>query len=104
MKIVALNEVYQVALEMVCEEMKVMGAPVIRAVWDDCYNCFVALEGSHRISAAKILGITPIIDEVSYDDALTIDPSDLDENMNVSVSELIDRASERINDGLVFEF
>lgn len=50
------------------DEMLVKGAPVIRAVWMECYDCYVALEGCHRIRAAKELDLIPVIDELNYDD------------------------------------
>lgn|SRR5574344_749998 len=55
-------------LEEVKKEMLEKGAPVIRAVYVECYDCYVALEGCHRIRAAKELGLTPVIDELDYDD------------------------------------
>ena len=55
-------------LAQVMEEMKQLGAPKIHAVWMDCYGHWVALEGCHRIRAAKELGLTPEIIEVEYSD------------------------------------
>ena len=55
-------------LEAVKSEMITKGAPVIRAVYMECYDCYVALEGCHRIRAAKDLGLTPVITEIEYDD------------------------------------
>lgn len=55
-------------LEYVKSEMERIGAPVIKAVWMECYNHWAALEGCHRIRAAHALGITPIIEEVDYSD------------------------------------
>ena len=57
-------------LNDVKNEMMEMGAPVIRAVWMECYQMYAALEGCHRIRAAKELGLIPIIDEVEYSDEL----------------------------------
>jgi len=53
-------------LEEVKAEMAVMGAPVIKAVWLEHLDLFAALEGCHRIRAAKELGLNVIIDEVEY--------------------------------------
>ena len=50
--------------------MATLGAPVIKAVYMDCYDLYAALEGCHRIRAAKELGLTPIIEEVKYSDDL----------------------------------
>jgi hypothetical protein len=57
-------------LEEVKAEMANLGAPVIKAVWMECYGLYAALEGCHRIRAAKDLGLTPIIDEVEYSNEL----------------------------------
>lgn len=46
--------------------MRVRGAPTIRAVWMPVYGHWAALEGCHRIRAAKALGLTPEIEEVEY--------------------------------------
>ena len=67
MKIALVHEHYDEAhLEAVKNEMLVLGAPVIKAVWMECYNRFQALEGCHRIRAAKELRLTPVIEEVEY--------------------------------------
>ncbi len=42
-------------LEQVMSEMRRLGAPHIRAIRDD--ECWIALEGSHRIAAASALGL-----------------------------------------------
>ena len=55
-------------LAAVIEEMKILGAPTIKAVWMECYGHWAALEGCHRIRAAKALGLTPEIEEVEYSD------------------------------------
>ena len=57
-------------LEEVKTEMIKLGAPVIKAVWMECYGHYAALEGCHRIRAAKDLGLTPEIEEVEYSDEL----------------------------------
>ena len=57
-------------LEEVKAEMIKLGSPVIKAVWMECYNHYAALEGCHRIRAAKELGLTPVIEEVEYSDKL----------------------------------
>jgi hypothetical protein len=55
-------------LESVKNEMLTMGAPVIKAVWMDCYGHYAALEGCHRIRAAATLGLNPVIEEIEYND------------------------------------
>lgn len=58
-------------LAAVTAEMQTLGAPTIKAV--NCGEYFVALEGSHRIRAARALGLTPEIDEVEYSETMTTD-------------------------------
>jgi hypothetical protein len=57
-------------LAKVIKEMKTLGAPTIKAVWMEVYNHWAALEGCHRIRAAKALGLIPEIEEVDYSDDL----------------------------------
>jgi hypothetical protein len=44
-------------LEKVKAEMLQLGAPAIQVV--ECGDCYIALEGSHRLAAAHELGLTP---------------------------------------------
>lgn len=55
-------------LAEVIEQMRNLGAPRIKAVWMECYDMWAAIEGCHRIRAAKALGLTPVIDEIEYDE------------------------------------
>lgn len=57
------NRVSRTKLPSVIEEMKRIGAPTIRAYYDG--EAYQALEGSHRLAAAKELGLTPVIDEMT---------------------------------------
>jgi len=54
-------------LEEVIENMKKMGAPVIRGQFD-ANEIFNAFEGCHRVRAAKALGIEPILVEIETDE------------------------------------
>ncbi|MBA4274080.1 MAG: hypothetical protein C0436_00340 [Alphaproteobacteria bacterium] len=76
-------------------EMTVLGAPVIKAVWMECYNLYAALEGCHRIRAAKELGLVPIIDEVEYSDELFYG-----DDCEYAISEIADSA----NKSTIIEF
>jgi hypothetical protein len=88
MKIALVHNHYDEAhLAAVIEEMKTLGAPVIKAVWMECYDHWAALEGCHRIRAAAALGLTPEIDEVEYSDA----PCDVD---GMTVADVADRSRE----------
>ena len=46
-------------------EMTKRGAPVIRAIWSECYGMWLAIEGCHRIRAAQELGLKPVIKDIS---------------------------------------
>jgi hypothetical protein len=89
MRIALLHKDYNEShLQEVIEEMKKLGAPTIKAVWMECYNHFAALEGCHRIRAAKKLGLIPEIEEVEYSDEEIIgDSGDV-----YTVSELADES------------
>lgn len=54
----------QVHLEHVIIEMRRRGAPVIRAFFDG--EIWHAKEGTHRLRAAKILGLTPVLVPVPW--------------------------------------
>lgn len=81
-------------LAEVIEEMKKRGAPKIRAVWMECYDHWAALEGCHRIRAAKELGYVPEIVELEYDDIADMDIRDNELNLDIdndgTIGELID--------------
>lgn len=57
-------------LEAVKTQMAQIGAPLIHAVWMECYGHYAALEGCHRVRAAKELGLEPIIIDVEYSDSM----------------------------------
>lgn len=87
MKVALVSEIFDVEhLKSVKNEMIAKGAPSIHAVWMECYDMYVALEGCHRIRAAKELGLTPEIIEVDYSDdmASTIDGYDGDDDYTIS--------------------
>ena len=52
-------------LEYVAEEMKSLGVPKIRAIWNESQCVWYAAEGSHRIAAAYRSGIVPIIIDIT---------------------------------------
>lgn len=52
-------------------EMTKRGAPVIRAIWSECYGMWLAIEGCHRLRAAQNLGLMPIIKDVSSQKTVT---------------------------------
>lgn len=66
--IYAPNEPDPEHLAVVMAEMRVLGAPIIRAMWSDADAGWQAIEGSHRLAAAHALGVVPYIDVLSaYD-------------------------------------
>ena len=67
MTIYKLHEVDDEKLENVKSEMRIMGAPSIKAV--EISDMIIAIEGVHRITAAKELGYIPNIEVISCDDA-----------------------------------
>lgn len=76
-------------LSLVKKQMLTLGAPVIKAI--NCGEYYVALEGSHRIRAAKELGLVPIIDEVDFDeDAMTDDIIPVQYQDNLTLREIVD--------------
>jgi hypothetical protein len=63
-------------LEEVKNTMQTLGAPEIKAVYVECMDMFVALEGCHRIRAAKALGLVPVIVEMDFDAIASMDVTD----------------------------
>ena len=88
-------------LNEVKKQMLTLGAPKIKAVWMECYNMYAALEGCHRIRAAKELGLTPEIIELDYDEVCDFDLTDpvlgLDlDNPGSDVAWLVDDCYKRV--------
>jgi hypothetical protein len=72
MKIALLHNHYnQKHLDDVKKEMNILGAPTIKVVWMACYDCYAAIEGCHRIRAAKELNLMPVIEEIDYDEKIS---------------------------------
>lgn len=94
-KIITLHACNDNQLNQVIDEMRTLGAPVIRAVWVECHDAWVALEGTHRLHAAQRLGLTPIIDEVEYSDDVTTADLGLDWYEPMTIAEVCDEAWRR---------
>ena len=77
-------------LAEVIEQMKVLGAPKIHAVWMECYGHWAALEGCHRIRSAKELGLIPAIIEVDYSDEMASTVTGYDGDCDYPISEICD--------------
>jgi hypothetical protein len=72
MKIALIHTDYrQSHLEEVIEQMKILGPPVIRAIWCEDRGFWAALEGCHRCRAALKLGLDPIIKPIEYREGMT---------------------------------
>lgn len=56
-------------LARVVEEMRTLGAPEIRVVWDDMNGIWHAADGTHRLTAAHKLGLTPVLTEITWGEA-----------------------------------
>lgn len=96
--VIAMCDVDETHLREVIDEMKILGTPHIRAVYDETYDAFIALEGSHRIAACKLLGITPIIEEVAYEDMALCPGLDIDtygRSLEEALGRMYDEAWER---------
>jgi hypothetical protein len=78
--IITINHPDKDHLETVIAEMRALGAPAIRAIADEFNNVIVALEGSHRIAAAKALGLVPVLKMLADDDMLSCDEIGYDDN------------------------
>lgn len=57
-------------LACVVTEMLTLGAPTIEVV--DCGGYYLALEGSHRLPAAAMLGLAPVFVIRAPDDAIEV--------------------------------
>jgi hypothetical protein len=77
-------------LAEVIEQMKALGAPKIHAVYMECHDHWQALEGCHRIRAAKELGLIPEIIEVEYSDNPCSSIPGYDGDCDYMVSEICD--------------
>lgn len=89
-------------LETVKQEMQTLGAPVIRCIWSECYEMWMAVEGCHRIRAAKALGITPIIQDITNDETVTIQIDG--DDIEVSVEELANELSDDAPNSIIIRF
>lgn len=79
-------EYNKVHLEEVKDIMRKKGAPTIRAIWSDFYGLWLAIEGCHRIRAAKELGLIPKIKDVSGQKTVTCQLRG--ENVKIAVPKL----------------
>jgi len=95
--LILLNETEDEHLEEVKTEMAELGSPKIHAVNAPQWGAWVALEGSHRITAASELGIEIEIIEVEYSEDVYLSDFGADDEDDYSVAEIFDSAWERGN-------
>ena len=67
MKILIPNKINPTRYKTVLEKMKKLGSPVIEVI-QISNTVYFALEGSHRTTAAKELGLTPILNIITKAD------------------------------------
>jgi hypothetical protein len=79
-------------LERIKEEMRKLGPPDIKAVWFAEHGIWAALEGCHRIRAAKALGLTPRMVEIPYSTSVTTDDIDVEFKGCWPISYIVDCA------------
>ena len=53
-------------LERVIAEMRRRGAPVLRGTFDAVSGAWLMREGTHRLRAAKVLGVVPVLVPVRW--------------------------------------
>ncbi len=96
MKVILAHNHYQAdRLAEVVEQMKTLGAPVVKAVWLEAYGAWVALEGCHRLRAAAAAGITPEINAVEYDADINLQDLGLDYDDPITIEQICDSAHRR---------
>lgn len=59
-------------LASVTAEMLRLGAPKVKAVWSSAVDAWAALEGAHRLRAARALGLVPVIEKMPYSTTLRL--------------------------------
>lgn len=89
-------------LDTVKAEMDKLGTPTIKAIWSDCYKMWMAVEGCHRIRAAKELGLIPEIDDISDQETVTIQIDGYDEE--VDLIDLAEQLTDAVWQATVIEF
>jgi len=96
-EIVLLNEQYcRDHLDHVSEDMKLLGSPTIHVAYSADRDLCCALEGTHRLRAAEILGIPVKIEEIECDETIlsAYTWSDV-ESLSLSVFDITDNARSR---------
>jgi vesicle coat complex subunit len=71
-------------LNAVVAQMETLGAPAIRAIWSEMYGAWLAVEGCHRLRAAEVLGMMPVIEDVSEEDVIVMQIDGQEVEVNVA--------------------
>ena len=93
-------------LDEVISEMQTLGTPTVRVIWSEVYGAYLALEGCHRIRAAKQLGLNPAFEVVVFEDVTEVvnDVCDGILEDDDTFETIIDRAVNSANHGGFIEF
>ena len=93
-------------LKEVVSEMQTLGTPTVRVIWSEVYGAYLALEGCHRIRAAKQLGLVPVFEVVEFEDVTEVvnDVCDGILEDDDTFETIIDRAVNSANHGGMVEF
>ncbi|MDQ3230624.1 MAG: hypothetical protein M3Q07_02300 [Pseudobdellovibrionaceae bacterium] len=93
LKIALLHDQYDESrLDAVKTVMLVRGRPIIKAVWADLRNTWLALEGGLRLRAAAELGVLPIIEAVHFDPEISLKRLQLDYPGCMTLGDLLDHS------------
>ena len=80
--------------------MAKLGSPTIKACYAHTYSMWVALEGTHRVTAAEELGIKVIIEPVEYSEETLISIGITDAGYDdITVADYVDTAYASFNAG-----
>jgi hypothetical protein len=96
------NHYNQDHLETVKTEMQNLGTPTIKAIWSEVYNMWMAVEGCHRIRAAKALGLTPEIDDISTQKTVIMQIDG--EDQEVDISDLTEELTDAVWQATTIDF
>jgi hypothetical protein len=97
MKILIPNKITLSRYNSIKQKMLTLGAPVIQCI-QLSNDCYYALEGSHRVTAAKELNLIPILNIITK-----INNDNLD-NSDTELKTIIRIAKQRQQKKLIVEF
>jgi hypothetical protein len=102
MTIVAPHKTDAEHLAKVIETMRAKGAPTIRVI-DVGGGVYAAIEGCHRLAAAKVLDLEPAIEVVDGNDDDTVTGLDLDDRKTWTIGELREYLAPQDLAGAIYE-